>query len=981
MFSFLDFSQLPLAIRPPPSLIANLLESLKKHCSTSELETLDTLKPLPAAQLQRLLAGSRFAAEQLTRHPQWLIEFCKSGAPHQAWNKQRYLDLFAPEHENTEQAFHKHLRVQRNRAMVRIIWRDFNRIANMQQTTAELSLMADAAIQSALDFHFQKLSTAVGQPLDENGNNVGLQVLGMGKLGASELNLSSDVDLIFAYPSAGQTDLKKLSNQEFFSRLSQKLIQSLDQLSADGFVFRVDMRLRPYGQSGAIVSSFAALEDYYQTQGREWERFAMIKARIVAAVATPSAEANAKQLMEILRSFTYRRYLDYTAIEALRDLKQRILREVKRRKLQNNIKLGAGGIREIEFIAQAFQIIRGGRDTELQCRQLMQILPMLRELECLPKDEEQALEQAYIFLRNTEHAIQGYDDKQTQELPSDEAGMSRVAFIMGYKNPETFLNDLEAHRQNVSSQFAEVIAASEDQEQESSKTNLPLWEALWQSLSSPSSHDKNLAEDLIQQLNEHGIEHTSITHILQAPAVMAMDRVSQGRFDHFMPKLLSTLSNRDNADDTLQRITPLVTSVARRSAYLLLLIENPRALEQLITLSEASPWIAAELAEHPALLDELLSPQTLYSPPNKAELERDLQQHMLRVDENDMEGQLDGLRYFRKAHGLRVAACEVTDLLPLMKVSDYLTELAEVICEYALQLSWREVVKKHGYPDGQARETPEFIIVGYGKLGGIELGHNSDLDLVFIHNANTQGSSSGVADKKGDIRGEIDNLTFYTRLGQKVIHYLSTRMPSGQLYEVDMRLRPSGKSGLLTTSLNAYEKYQMHDAWTWEHQALVRARAIAGDPRLVSAFNRIRSSVLCQERDLQTLREDVIEMRQKMRQQLGSKKQELEEGLFHLKQDKGGIVDIEFMAQFAVLAWAHSSPELARYTDNIRILESLSLLTYLDSEKAEQLTDIYKRYRSIGHRRALQHKDSRIAAIDVERERAVVEHIWKELLG
>ncbi len=979
------------------------LDYLQQQLSTNEIPLPKIQARLQGVQLKQFhttIIGSRFAAEFLCRNPEWLARLIDDHL-NDSWIKSDYQTWFKQSIQLPLQQWDQHLRQQRNKAMSRIIWRDFNRITNTQETTAELTAMAESAIQAAMDYHYYHLCETYGAPLNEKGLQQPMLVIGMGKLGAWELNLSSDVDLIFTYPQNGSTNGdKSLSNQEFFTKLGQKMIHSLNPITADGFVFRVDMRLRPYGQSGPLVSNFAALEDYYQYQGREWERFAMIKARVVAQTLTPPILAGDQQdgaakeptpeqsLMLILRSFTYRSYVDFSAIDALRNLKQLINRDVKRRKLSNNIKLGTGGIREVEFIAQAFQIIRGGRDKALQSRQLLKILPLLPKFNGLPEGLDNKLIKAYLFLRNTEHAIQGYQDKQSQDLPLEPLGLARIAFIMGYDDIEAFQQELDQHRALIHHQFNAVIATPEEQPQHSQAGQEGELTALWLSLCTPSFNDGAKLADEVDSLTEWGFHQAedclrTLIHLSEAPSILALSSISRQRLDQLMPLLLRQLSESPEPNDVLVRLSALIIAIVRRSAYLLLLIENPQALKQLITLSQASPWIADKLAQHPALLDELLNPESLYSPPQKHELARDLQLHMLRIEQDDLEGQMEGLRYFKSAHSLRVAACEATGRMPLMKVSDYLSELAEVICEYSLQQAWNEMTQRYGYPDNTVRETANFIVIGYGKLGGIELGHNSDLDLVFIHNADTNGYTSGIASNNHESPShQLDNHTFYTRLGQKFIHMLNTRTPAGQLYEIDMRLRPSGNSGLLTTSLQAFERYQNKSAWTWEHQALVRARAVAGCPTLVAQFRDIRHQILSQIRPIATLKKDVVDMRQKMRDQLGSTKRQKNQGLFHLKQDSGGIVDIEFMVQYAVLAGTSNYGHiLSQYTDNIRILSRLKESKQLRPEDVDQLASIYKTYRAKGHQLALQQQSNLIAASEFAAERKIIKRIWGDVLG
>ncbi len=638
--------------------------------------------------------------------------------------------------------------------------------------------------------------------------------------------MSSDIDLIFAFPGKGETrgGRRALDNQQFFIRLGQKLIQALDQITADGFVFRVDMRLRPYGQSGALALSFAALETYYQDQGRDWERYAMVKARVVAG-----DQRAGQVLMDTLRPFVYRKYVDFSAFESLRSMKAMISREVRRKGLENNIKLGSGGIREIEFVVQAFQLIRGGRDRELQQRELQIILKELEALELLPSPVVGELRDAYVFLRNLEHALQGLEDKQTQVLPEDALSQARVARIMGYDDWSACQQALSDHRQRVATHFSNIIA-TEDSEQDSASGVEDGWYELWL-----AEMDEPTA---LSWLAEQGFENPEtsfkkLTDLRTSRTVQTLQTQGRRRLNQFMPLLLSALTEVDNASETLDRTLQLVEAILRRTAYMVLLLENPGALTQLVRLCSDSPWIASLLAESPLLLDELLNAESLYTPPAKAELQDDLRQQMLRIPFEDLEEQMESLRYFKKAHVLRVAASEIKGTLPLMKVSDYLTWIAEVVLDHVVDVAFANLVSRHGYPrraDGSACDT-DFAIIGYGKLGGIELGYTSDLDLVFVHQADPQLATDG--DKP------IDNAVFYTRLGQRIVHILSTQTPSGQLYEVDMRLRPSGNSGLLVSTRQSFEKYQLNDAWTWEHQALARARGVAGCP---DTLGRIRGA-------------------------------------------------------------------------------------------------------------------------------------------
>lgn len=966
------------------------------HCQQA-LADIFSRKPSLNHQLSKAVIGSEFIANQALANPEHFLQLLTDENLQSALSDDEIRQQSATALDrSSEAAFDKSLRDIRRDFMIRTIWRDLNRLADLEQTTGELSCFAAACVQEAMDYHYAVLAERRGLPIGEDSGKLQpMLVLGMGKLGAGELNVSSDIDLIFAYPESGETQggRQSLSNQEFFIRLGQKLVKSLDTVSANGFVFRVDMRLRPYGGSGALVSNFDSLENYYQTQGREWERYAMIKARVIATTAdtvinqcvsaskleaaqAPAAEAYAAELMRLLKPFTYRRYLDFSAIEALRVMKQLITREVSRKGLQDDVKLGAGGIREVEFIVQSFQLIRGGRDSRLQQRRLLEVLPLLAETGSLPAELVQELAEAYRFLRNTEHAIQGFQDLQTQQLPNEEGQRRRLAWVMGFASWDAFAEQLKIQRERVSAQFEEVVADPDQKRQELTAAD-ESWQLVWQGSLGDEAAQEFLADE---GLKDPASIVAQLESLRDSRSIMSMQAAARDRLDLLMPALLADLRGVDNAATALQRICNVLEAVARRSAYIVLLVENSSARVQLSKLCSASSWIAKQLSEHPALLDELLDARTLYSPPDLDTLRDELRRETLRLNWDDLEGHMESLRYFRRSHALRVAACEVTDILPLMKVSDYLTFLAEVILRHVLELAWQQMISRYGQPrrpDGGVYSVDvadgDFVIVGYGKLGGIELGHGSDLDLVFVHRADPNCYTEGPR--------EIDNATFFIRLGQKIIHILNTQTLSGQLYDIDMRLRPSGGSGLLVSTLSAFAKYQENDAWTWEHQALVRARVVAGSMSLAEEFEVVRQRVLCRQRDLDELRQSVLEMREKMRRHLGSGPGKADDAAeFHIKQDAGGIVDIEFMVQYAVLAWAHTEPALTHYTDNIRILGSLAEAGLVSDDQAEQLIEAYKTYRSAVHRLALQGLPSTIAGDQFPIERSVVTNYWQQLL-
>ena len=968
--------------QPDLSLLPSSLHTLAQQ-AFSRLQA--PAQPDLSAGLTRLLVSSDYATDLLAADSTLLSDLLAQGRldqpmtlqDYQQWCQSLLLDTEGkpPADEDT---LHRRLRRFRRLVMLRLLWRDAQqagRPAGVWQTSAEISALADVTVEAALSWLEHHYAEAWGLPYPRGTTPaqqaagevkpLRLVVLGMGKLGANELNLSSDIDLIFAFARQGETlgGRRSFDNQEYFIRLGQKLITALDKSTAEGFVFRVDMRLRPYGDAGALALSFNALLEYYQDQGRDWERYAMIKARVMAG----DREAG-EELLNELRPFVYRRYLDFSAIESLRAMKAMINREVRRKNLGDNIKLGSGGIREVEFITQVFQLIRGGRDTELQERSIRKVLPVIAGLGLMPQQAASELLECYAFLRDLEHALQGLADRQTQILPEDDLSRQRVAFRCGFGDWQQLMERLDQVRERVRQHFDAVIADPEDEQPDDDGDDGLA--CLWS-----DALDSEQAEALLQQAGFTQAQHSwnLLNSLHQGRAVASMQQVGRERLDQLMPLLLRAVSETSHPDLALERTLWLIEAVLRRTAYLLLLTENPQALKQLVQMCAVSPWLAEQLAKMPILLDELLSPETLYSPADKNRLQDELRQHLSRIPEDDMEALMEALRYFRHANVLRVAASDIVARRHLMKVSDYLTFIAEVLLEQVLHQSWKDLTRRYGYPvlaNGE-KADPGFIIVGYGKMGGIELGYGSDLDLVFVHDGHpTQGS---------DGEKSLDSITWYSRLGQRIIHFLSAVTPSGQLYEVDMRLRPSGNSGLLVSSLKAFGEYQQKQAWTWEHQALVRARVICGDAELTTRFNQLRAEILGQQRDLQKLKDDVVQMRIKMRDNLGSKKTVADK--FHIKQDAGGIVDIEFIVQYCVLAYSHAHPALLEFTDNMRILDALAATEVLPASQVQQLQQAYLAYRGAAHHAALEKAGTCVAAEPWAEHRQQVTQIWQAVFG
>jgi glutamate-ammonia-ligase adenylyltransferase len=857
------------------------------------------------------------------------------------------------------------LRRFRGKEMVRIAWRDLAGLAELEAVLGELSALADVCIDRTLDLLFGAFCRELGTPAAPDGKTVRPVVIGMGKLGAEELNFSSDVDLIFAFPESGAT-AKGISSGDFFTRLFRMLMKVLSTQTPEGFVFRVDTNLRPFGEGGPLASSFGSLERYYQSQGREWERYAWIKARPVAG----DLEAG-RRLIASLRPFVYRRYLDFGVFEALREMKRKIALEVRRQGMERNVKLGAGGIREVEFFGQIFQLIRGGVVPDLQQRGILGLLEALAESRQVDPPVCEELGAAYRFLRRVENRLQADEDRQTHDLPADDAGRVRLAEAMGFPDPDEFESVLAGHRERVHRHFSRLLESESRGGGASPGGDARELDVagLWQ-----GSYEE--AESL-SKLEAMGFDpppaaYRHLSDLRQQLARRPMSVAGQQRLERLMPKLLAAAAGTRHPVVVLGRLLDLVRSVLRRTNYLALLIENPMALDHLVRLTEASSFIAAFVARRPVLLDELLDPRTLYAPPRREGLSSELSRRLSRLSPDDLEECIEDVCVFRQSQTLRIAAADVSGTLPLMRVSDHLSDLAEVVLSEILRLAWSHLVKRHGPPSGCSVESGDgcgFAVIAFGKLGGLELAYGSDLDLVFLHAAQPDAATPGPQ--------AIDAPQYYARLGQRMIHILTTHTRAGRIYEVDMRLRPSGNSGTLVSHIGAYESYLAEKAWTWEHQALIRARAVAGDPALCDAFEGVRRRILAVPREPERLREEVAGMRERLRTgQPGP-----EGDGFDLKQGAGGIVDIEFLVQFLVLSGASRFPGLVRWSDNVRQLESLVDAGLLDLETAHFLREAYLTYRSAAHRLHLQDAPAVVEADRFVAQRNRVAGIYARLLG
>lgn len=965
--ALLSGSQLSVLGEMPIELRASVtayLESFHRAAKAAKVRLVthpDLLKVL-----WRVWSYSEYVADSSVQDPAMLAELIGSGdlltdySPTEYQEKLQYLCAELDD----EKALIPVLRRFRRREMVRIAWRDLAKWSDIDTTLRELSALADSTVKVSVDclyrWHSEKYGTPIGE---QSGEAQSLVVIAMGKLGAGELNFSSDIDLIFSYPEEGETRgaRRSCSNEEFFTRLCQSLIKVLDKKTEDGFVFRVDTRLRPFGSSGPLAVSYDFLSDYYETHGREWERYAMVKARAITGDST-SIEA----LYKILTPFVYRRYLDYGSVDELRSMKAAISAEVKRKGKQDDIKLGRGGIREIEFIGQTFQLMRGGWQAALRQRPILNILDCLGRLGYLPQQAVEELTTAYRFLRRLENRIQAWRDEQTHTLPQDETGRLRIALAMGFSDWEEFSEALTVQRDHVSAHFDALIAPPEESDTDRvDELAIDTWQAVLD-----NSYEATEFDSLGYADSQQAYEILSA--YAESSSYRRLTAQARKRIDKLMPALLVEIGERGQPEVVLRRVIRVVEAVSRRVTYLILLQENPAAMTQFVTLCAASPWLTDQLVAAPILMDQLLDVRALYVPLDSKSLAKELDDSLLGVTTDDLDQQMEVLRHFKMNQVLRVAAADVAGVYPLMEVSDHLTSIAETILRKVISLVWNDFTARYGRPSEPRNGKtyyPGIAVVAYGKLGGIELSYGSDLDLVFLHDSGDEGVTDGDE--------QIDNALFFARLVQRVMHVMGSHTPAGVLYEMDLRLRPSGASGLLVSAVDAFFDYQKNDAWTWEHQALVRARAVAGHERVMQRFGDMRAEILAQQRKPKALTADVKDMRQRMRKELSKSKK----GEFDLKQDTGGIADIEFMVQYLVLRWAHCHQDLTQFTDNIRLLALLSARGLLTKRDAMSLAECYRQYRSAVHRQTLQGESSIVKLSAFKQQRAVVSGIWDKLFS
>lgn len=876
------------------------------------------------------LRASRFLQREFAAHPELANELdpCLD-RPVTADELDAFLAAQACDEANLKRG----LRRLRRWVISRIAIRDLLGLAPLAEVMDTMSLLAERALAHAQAVLGAELARRHGQPVDSDGQPIELIVVGMGKLGGRELNVSSDIDLIFIYPEEGETGGERpLSHFEFFTRLGRQMIAALGEITGDGLVFRVDMRLRPNGDSGPLVSSFDALETYFIAQGREWERFAWIKARALTG-------CRHDELTAIVRPFVFRKYLDFGAINALRALHEQIRAQVMRREMAENIKLGPGGIREIEFIAQVFQIIRGGRDPGLQIRPTLDVLAELAGRGQLEAPVVASLTEAYVWLRRLEHRLQYLDDAQTQELPREDADQQRIAETMGYPDSASLLARLDALRETVSTCFQ---AACGDPGRGGHDLD-----PVWQSSASDESLEK-LARLGFQAPAEAA---ERLAALRKGGRYRQIGEAIRSRFDSLMPRLIEGCAAQANPDDTLARALALIETISRRAAYLAFLQQYPLALRRLLELVSASSWAAEYLRLHPLLLDELLDARQLDEAPDWPAFARHLAT-LIGEAEPDTERQMDLMREQHHAQVFRILHQDLAGRWEVEAIGDHLSALADVILQQTLTTCWHKLTRRH-------RDTPRFAVIGYGKLGGKEMGYSSDLDLVFLYDDEDQDA------------GE-----HYVRLAQRMLTWLSSRTSAGMLFDTDTRLRPNGESGLLVSSLAAFRQYQQESAWVWEHQAISRARFVAGDAAIGEAFESVRRQILGAPRDLAKLADEVLVMRRKMLDQHASR-----DASFAVKDDVGGLIDFEFTVQYLVLGHASHHPELFGNLGNIALSRIAGELGLIDPQIAKAAADAYRTLRRTQHRLRLNSQRARLPGAALQPERAAITALWEAVFG
>jgi len=931
-----------------------------------------TPTPFTSITFEQAITFSRYVQRTLTSEPSQKNALLQNAT--RAYQRSEMLSFLQNDAQTAileENIFNSRLRQLRKQVISRLTIRDISGHADLDEVMLTMTDLAEVSINYALRHHEQSMAqpdhfgTPVGK---DSGLAQQLLVVAMGKLGGRELNVSSDIDLIFVYPEDGETNGKKtISNHEFFARLGRKLIASLNDYTVDGYVFRVDMRLRPHGECSPLAISFDMLNEYFQTQGREWERHAWIKGRVISDKTDPDDES--KLMEQIVQPFVFRKYLDFSAYESMRSLHTQLRKEVEKREMHDNIKLGPGGIREIEFITQVFQLIRGGHDVDLRIRPTLDVLRQILKKQQLPGQTVTELIEAYCFLRKLEHRLQYLDDQQTQTLPQNSEDQQLIATAMGFQDYTYFSQQLDVHRMHVSCHFGLIFAAPKK-----SPTH-DILSHLWQT----QTEDTERNEAATTQLSTLGFDEPRkiserVQQFYQSQFYLQLPETNRKKLDTLMPALIETIAQFQPVETTLERMLKLLETISSGTtspaSYLTLLLEHPNILPRVAKLLSISQWASDYLGRHPILLDEFLrhhEPNPL-SDWKKIKIELIDQLNHVNKPKSDVIGwQMDHLRHFQHAQIFKLLLSDLEGVLKLETLSDHLTALADLVLEIVQNLAWIGLKTRH-------RTTPCFAIVGYGKLGGKELGYATDLDIVFLYDDD-----------------HPDAAKIYTKLAQNVNAWLDTHTSAGLLYATDLRLRPNGKSGLLVHSMDAFSQYQYNQAWVWEHQALTRARCVAGDQSVAKAFEETRQEILCKQRDIKQLKQEILSMREKMRDAHSE-----HPDLFDIKHDRGGIIDVEFIVQFLVLGYAHRHPELNGNIGNIALLKLAAELGLISTDKAKKARTAYREFRRGQHRQQLNSggdltstsntddalkRFNRIEAEQLNEHRLAVTALWNEVFG
>lgn len=995
---------------PPAELLSNVPQSLQsvvenfwldwcKSCAEKEIEPNQVAA---LAMLGKVWACSDFVARNCIRYPAIFYQLQEEGfALERSIANYRELVTHVVTASKDEIELISALRVLRQQEMLRIAWRDLNDLADLKTIFQELTDFAEAVVAVVLQYLEQQQAEIFGMPVAANGEEQPLLVFAMGKMGGGELNFSSDIDLIFSFAENGETTgPRRKSFYEFYLAVIRKLVKVLNDVTAEGFVYRVDTRLRPFGESGPMAMSFSGIEQYYQLQGRDWERYAMIKAKLITG-----SDSDRQYLLSMLTPFVYRRYLDFSMLDSIREMKAMISAQMKRKGMINNVKLGKGGIREIEFIGQTLQLIRGGSEPELRARSIIKVLTLLAEKNYLQKKEVKQLIAAYWFLRKVENRLQMYNDKQTHTLPDDELPKQRLCLAMGMQNWSELIEELALHQDAVDRVFQYLISPIDETEEVKISPFSLFWQRVWQDTAVDEKSDDGLKQYLLDMgYSRVELIERSIIQLHASPQIKHLAGDSSRLMAQLMESLVEKIADYPEQESLLDRVSRIIKALAGRKVYISMLNEYPTIQLQMLTLCDTSEWFAERLVKYPILLDSLLSSAETFRQnyDDQDDIKQLLALELARVVphgrgvygakngidthdgaiEEDVEQLMDRMRQFKRKSVFSVAMLDVFYEEPVELVSDQLTELANVLLEKIMDLCWQAMVRKHGEPtcviDGNEFK-PTISIVAYGKMGGNELGYGSDLDIIFLHNSAgkkqvTLGRHEAGKNNQGG--KAIDNQSFFARVAQRVIHFLNTRTYAGILYEADTRLRPNGQSGLMVSSIAAFETYQQEKAWTWEHQALIRARFVTdnlqGGSPIEQEFDRIRSSVLRQEREPDKLLQEVVEMREKMRTHLSRKSSG-----FDIKQDAGGLVDIEFITQAGVLIHAQQHADCIKHTATLELINELKTVGWYSSDEAIILANAYRYFRKLKNWQKLQCKADE-SEVNLHRDKVIT--IWHRVM-